>query len=309
MAPTERPFKVPLGLTPDGRIVPVAKAEVGVTYACPACEAPVVLKHGEVVRRHFAHHADASCSAETALHEGTKRWLAGAVAAWRAGTGPRPVVRRYCGHCRAAIESAASERIVEARVEYRTPAGRVLDVGLLDTDGALCLGIEVLVTHAVDEAKAVDLGDLPWIEIDASEVTEPAVWPTARVVGRVSPPRCRACQERPAQRRAATVALAAKYGLAEPGRDYYAIESICWRCHKPIPVFFWPGIGIERPAPLPRPRTVKPRYSKTLERTYLSNGCVHCDAVVGKHFLSQIFSEAGPGDPDAEELERLFFGP
>ena len=29
---------------------------------------------------------------------------------------------------------------------------------------------------------------------------------------------------------------------------------------------------------------IKPRFSKTQERTYLSNGCAHCDAIVGEFF-------------------------
>ena len=30
--------------------------------------------------------------------------------------------------------------------------------------------------------------------------------------------------------------------------------------------------------------TIKPRYSRTQEQSYMSNGCYHCDALVGEHF-------------------------
>jgi hypothetical protein len=29
---------------------------------------------------------------------------------------------------------------------------------------------------------------------------------------------------------------------------------------------------------------IRPRFSKTLERSYLSNGCVHCDVLIGAHY-------------------------
>ncbi len=295
-------------LARDGRIIPVAKADAELRYRCPACEAPLILKEGAVVRRHFAHHADTSCAPETVLHAGTKLLIVQAVTEWRAALGPRPVVRRRCDRCGAAIDCPLSERIVEARVEYRTASGRVLDVGLLDSSGGLRLGIEVLVTHRVDDAKAVHLGDLAWLEIKAGDILDPVVWPPIRVVGRVSQLQCSTCAERQTRRRAVTFATAAKFGLEKPGGDYLAVESACWRCGRPTPVFFWPGIRDGRPAPQPRPRTVKPRYSQTLERRYLSNGCIHCDALVGDHFLFEIFADTLGDDPEQRGLYKDIFG-
>ena len=42
-------------------------------------------------------------------------------------------------------------------------------------------------------------------------------------------------------------------------------------CQDRIPKEF--GVGV-----------IKPRYSKTLERSYMSNGCNDCDALIGEHF-------------------------
>lgn len=36
---------------------------------------------------------------------------------------------------------------------------------------------------------------------------------------------------------------------------------------------------------------IKSRYSKTVEKSYLSNGCCHCDAIQGDFFISMAFAE------------------
>jgi hypothetical protein len=182
----------------------------------------------------------------------------------------------------------------------------VVDVALLDAAGVPRLGLEVLVSHAVDDAKAIALGELPWIEIQAKAMTNPAIWPVLRVVGRVSAVDCPACAGRRAKRRELTLEIAARYELDAPGLDYMAVGHDCWKCGRKSPVFFWPGIGEFWPAPQPGPRTVKVRYSKTISRSYPSNGCVHCDALVGDFFLPEILL-ANLDDADAVDLIELYF--
>jgi predicted RNA-binding Zn-ribbon protein involved in translation (DUF1610 family) len=305
-AQSQPSFKVPLGLAPNGAVVHARDADKGTPYVCPACSTPLVLRAGEIRRRHFAHRADTGCSPETALHDGTKRRLAAAVTDWRAGIGPQPVVRRQCPWCDAAVDTPLSDHVSSAQIEYRTSVGRVFDVGLLDADAGIHMGLEVLVSHRVDEAKAIALGDLAWIEIEAASVIEPAVWPALRVVGHVSSVDCPACAERRAGRREQTIAIAAAYGLPDPGPDYLAVERSCWKCGLKSPVFFWPGIGDRREPPAPSPRTVMVRYSNTIQDSYPSNGCIHCGALVGEWFLPETLFE-NYDEPDAIELNELYF--
>ena len=88
----------------------------------------------------------------------------------------------------------------------------------------------------------------------------------------------------------------------------------CWRCHKETIVFhagglnpdassmleitslvYWPDVLHEvnearREFSLPRMGVIKPRFSKTLGRTYVSQGCLHCDALVGEIPMHEDFT-------------------
>ncbi len=96
----------------------------------------------------------------------------------------------------------------------------------------------------------------------------------------------------------------------------------CWKCHKSSWIFhaaidyegnellggtevsglmYWPDVLIEidearASLGLPRMGVIKPRFSKTVGEKYVSQGCAHCDALVGEFPLREDFiTIAGEG--------------
>jgi hypothetical protein len=70
--------------------------------------------------------------------------------------------------------------IDEVRVEKRLPSGRQPDVALCSA-GRTRVGIEIVVTHAVDADKAAAFTDLWWCELTADDVlTDPLRWKPVR---------------------------------------------------------------------------------------------------------------------------------
>ena len=175
-------FKVPAGVAPDGRLVRARNADAGTAYRCPGCDSPLVLKKGDVRTVHFAHRSHAFCSPETALHLGVKQWIAslleGRLRNSRRGV---PRMRVPCGggqrwqhqgithQCPGdAWLHLADLEFDEVALEQTTPDGLKPDVLLLH-QGQPALGIEVLVTHAVDPIKSAR-STHPWVELEARQV-------------------------------------------------------------------------------------------------------------------------------------------
>lgn len=50
--------------------------------------------------------------------------------------------------------------------------------------------------------------------------------------------------------------------------------------------------------------SVKNRYSKTVGHSYISNGCIHCDSLMGDFFLCEIY---GDMDDDPEVMIEFAF--
>lgn len=189
----DREFKVPAGEAPSGRLVPACNARAGVAYRCPGCRCELVLRQGTVRSPHFAHKAAGSCSPETALHHGVKTWIA--LMLRRRLRGLRRGVPRLRVPCGGRQQPGASRpgRLCpgeawlpladldfdQVLVEEPTSDGLRPDVLLLK-QGKPVLGIEVLVTHAVEEAKAARTSH-PWIEVDGMQVLQsPGAWKPAQ---------------------------------------------------------------------------------------------------------------------------------
>lgn len=165
-----------------GRVIDVQQAGRGLACACVclACGGPLVAKQGPKVVWHFAHAKPAyqrSCG-ETALHLAAKAalqelpvlQLPGAtlhLPSLRDSLGRELLVHAHGPRRETAVVAA------ELEVHCTGPAGDVRLDGLLSTSlGAI--GIEVLVTHAVDDHKSAKLAtlELPVVELDLSDYVQ-----------------------------------------------------------------------------------------------------------------------------------------
>jgi len=185
----DREYKVPAGEAPTGRLVLARNARADVTYRCPGCRCELVLRRGEVRAPHFAHRAIGFCSPETALHQGVKAWIAlilrGRLRGLRRGI---PCLRVPCrgrqhhgdphggrlcpGEAWLPLAELDFDQVL---VEEATADGLRPDVLLLK-QGVPVLGIEVLVAHAVDAAKAARTSH-PWVEVEGMQVLRsPGTW-------------------------------------------------------------------------------------------------------------------------------------
>ena len=249
-------FKVPAGETRSGKLVRARDAAPDVSYHCPGCGTPLLLRKGAIRSPHFAHLRHGFCSPETALHKGVKHWIAQILGKCLKGkrTGA-PRVRVPCAGPPMAGDldflwrcpgeawlSLADVAFDEVAVEQATPDGLRPDVLLLQ-QGEPVLGIEVLVSHAVDAAKATK-ATCPWVELEARRVlSSPRTWRPTQA-DHPWTGRCRVCdciaRTDPAALSEVTdpgdyvaqIAAGGFHGqlqdwLQAPGR---LKPAVCWRC-------------------------------------------------------------------------------
>lgn len=298
-------FLVPAALDTHGRLVLPAKASKRATYRCPGCEERVDVHAGEKKRRHF-HHRSSSCSAESVVHLTAKNMIRQAVEDWLAG-GPPLLFVRSCAHadCEARCRQPIPTKVAAIALEAALPSGHVADVVLLargragSTIALPVAVIEVHHTHAVDAAKAFEIG-VPWIEVDATQACEGEGRELVVVTDRFLPWLCtehaptrgqghRA--ERHDRALAARLARKLSFRLADFPGFRIATVARCPRGHDTL-VFAWEG----KEPPWPRPplvvaiqneldssfHAVTRRTAKTFafKRSYAS-ACATCGEVVG----------------------------
>jgi hypothetical protein len=182
------------------RLPPEKRPEV----YCPQCQRPVVLKLGHQLAHHAAHRPEDTCvvqQAETAVHLNAKLHIAQELR-------QQSVLHLSqscagCGKTRPWRWPGLWDAVqVETRLDERIQP----DILLL-AKGEPVGGIEVLVSHAVDEAKALRLQRrrLPWVEVAGRETLYLGVtaWhadqplPVRRQVGAVPAWLCEKCIQGP----------------------------------------------------------------------------------------------------------------
>lgn len=286
---------VPVASAPDGSLVRPVDADPDASYRCPGCGSRLILRRGELRRAHFAHRRGDGCSAESALHRAAKRRIKQVVEQWLDGTGPRPCISRPCPTftCDGGVVQDVPDDVTGVAEEVRLADGTIADV-VLYRDEEPCAVIEVAVTHRVDRAKASRL-DLPWFEVDATEVLDRPYWWVAAQDG-LEPFTCPACSRRAeathadvrnAEARARRVAEDLDLGLP-PSPPYRFAAHECWRCGSEMVVFSWPGGGSHsaRRPPEPIPSTVRHRVTDG-GGNYWANCCPRCAAVQGDYYLAR----------------------
>jgi hypothetical protein len=294
MPSTPDTFKVPFGLDGDGRLVAPAEADKVSRYACPSCAVSLILRRGPKRRANFAHKVSADCNGETVLHQIAKMLIRDALLA-----DDVPILEHPCRHCRRTSEISLPKLAgAVVQLEARLPSGRIPDVLLRDAEGQPRFAVELLVTHAVDEAKAADL-DLPWIELRAADVVEnPRRWKSVR--GKLKIDRCKRCRVE-AEITAEILARFCRKWKITLVPPYSAKPASCWKCGEDVLYFSW-GKGTP---PEPRPYLVQWRYSETVEGNYWASTCPRCKALQGNFHEFEQTLEFYYSFIEAEAKKRL----
>jgi hypothetical protein len=302
-------FRIPAAFDLEGLLVAPEGAARRRAYRCPACAGQVDLHAGVKKRRHF-HHRASACNPESVTHLSAKLFIERSVNEWLAG-GPPVVFVRGCAHadCTAQCRQTIPAKVGGVALEHPLRSGHVVDVVLLSrlprASPLPVAAVEVHHTHAVDGAKAFEMG-IPWIEVDASQACETEGRELIVTTDRFLP---WLCEEHEGERgvdhratrgeRTAAAALARK--LPFDVKDFpgfrIARATSCPNGHEAL-LFEWDG----KDPPWPRPPLVvavekdagwsfgrvSARPTKTMpwRRTYASV-CPQCGAIVAARMGSR----------------------
>lgn len=284
-----RPLFVPYGINPKGQVINAADALRDTVYECPLCRSVLVYHAGQTVVRHFAHKAGTTCSLETVLHKTAKLLIAQAIADHVNPSLDRTIsITCQCVSCSIPFPLDIPKTAFTTARQEEPIGAFVCDVVAMREDSP-ALGIEIRVTHKVDEAKARAL-PIFWVELIATDVLKsPTKWVPSS--SRLKPMRCTKCRDYKSR----LDALAIRWNIEtcspakflDADRSDYLIEvEKCWKCKEEIPVFWWLGVPFcQKEPPRPRPKTVAFRQSKMFGGSYWANTCPGCQSIQGDNFL------------------------
>lgn len=274
-------LSIPYAFDEVGNVLFAESARRDTDAFCPACGGALLLRAGDIRRRHFAHKVDTQCSPESVRHKVAKRAIRHAMD----GTSPITIVMP-CSGCRNQHSVSIPPGIFDHGAEEVRVGHFWCDVVGYRGDNTPALAVEVYATHHMGEHKESSL-PLHWIEVDADEIIEnPLIWRALKC--RMKDTFCDSC---------ASIRDAIHQWGIDPNSyvlagsnmrsPFVATMSECWRCKASIPVFWWDGVPYCRDEPpLPRPWTIQNRFSATLGDKYWCNTCPKCHSIQGDHFIN-----------------------
>lgn len=280
-------LKIPFGLNDADELVAAETAQSGHAYRCPGCHGVLIHRAGDVRAKHFAHTADTSCSLESVLHITAKRLIRSAIQDNAKRNSPL-LLESHCGGCGVVFDTTLPPGTFSDGAEEVRVGEYVCDV-VGYSDNQIRLAIEILNTHAVDQAKASGLS-CRWIELKAEDViANSRSW--RPVNSSLKETFCLECKQQIQH----TIQVADRCGvdrtLYSPIQDrtkatYIAAVETCFKCKHETPVFWWHGVPFSQTEPpKPRPKTINHRHSKQYGGTYWANTCAHCGMLQGDNHL------------------------
>jgi|GEM_PF-624552 len=320
-------LKIPCAVDEAGKIFLPGEAEQGGRYFCPNCGNPVIFRKGEVRTPHFAHKKSATCNLETVLHKSAKIFIRETVMKWLHDGFPAPMIYRTCEKC-GTEQGIPLQKVDDAILEYQLGQYRV-DVALLAC-GKPVLGVEIFVTHEVDEQKFKNL-EVPFIELEAFSVLENPghLHPRRTTLKKFTCKSCREKQEHQEKKKQQAKKrhdekvqeLALRDKIELPKKNYLVGINRCWKCNEEILVFAWsappwqdpPTFWQKDPPPEPKPVTIQYRLIRTDkgQDKFWLNVCPFCDSTQSFYHLTEkyeerpIFQDVYPSWKTSEK-QRLF---
>ena len=269
-----------VGVSSSGQLVKALDAQKGLPYSCPVCEQVFILRKGTKKRPHFAHKTlTPNCTPETALHYGFKTLLCKRIQEFIDLSLPLNL-QWNCSTCGGSHTGNLLKKATQVKLEHNL--GRCQsDIALLDKNGHVIAVIEVVVTHAPEQAAlgyyrqnhiAVVLFELKSDE-DIARVDESVLKPDS--VNKCRNPKCSNCKRHMSKQK------------------MLIIEGDCWKCGAPMKVAALRGdLGYEgsfsqEDAQLATQHGVymRSQHSRTMRTRYFASTCRRCKAFVGEHYL------------------------
>ncbi|MYN47588.1 hypothetical protein GTP23_21315 [Pseudoduganella sp. FT93W] len=269
---------VPYGINSHGVLVCANDADSTEPYHCLSCAAPLTLKAGDLRVRHFAHNVGSRCDGESVLHQIAKELVAQVI---NEMTRSAKELRLSCTcrKCRKQFDTVLGSRAFDRAVNEVQEGAFRCDVMAYRGDSAV-LAIEVINTHAVDQAKGEALR-VAWIELDAKDIiNDPYYWkPTQE---RLKDTLCPDCRDQARKIKA----VANKRGQLLPNDPYVGAVVSCYKCSEDIVLYWWPGVPFAETAPpSPAPSSIKYASSRAYGGKYWANTCPCCSAIQGDNFV------------------------